>query len=152
MVRKLWALKIIEVCILIFCLFVTWYRFLPDITTTYSCCRFLLDLSLASSTPTCCTFSLNLYEFPVKEFDPLRIMCNKDPCRSTLSAVMSTDSRPTFRPTVDRHVDRLSADTVRCHPPVFTATRPILQQYSASTTLILSVLDTEFQLLYSTVK
>ena len=32
MARKLWELKITEVCILIFCLFVTWYRFLPDIT------------------------------------------------------------------------------------------------------------------------
>ena len=33
-------------------------------------------------------------------------MCNKDLCRSPLSADMSTDSRPTCRPSTDRYVGR----------------------------------------------
>ncbi|KAJ7365803.1 battenin CLN3 protein [Desmophyllum pertusum] len=32
MVRKLWLLTVIEVSILVFCLFAAWYRFLPNIT------------------------------------------------------------------------------------------------------------------------
>ena len=88
-------------------------------------------------------------------------MCNKDLCRSTLSADMSTNSRWTCQPTGDGHVGRelvnmsvacqltlMSADTL----PYCTATQPILHHHSASSTLILSALDTEFYLLYSTVK
>ena len=48
MARELWELKIIEVCILIFCLFVTCTVSFQT-SQHYSCCRFLLDLSLASS-------------------------------------------------------------------------------------------------------
>ena len=63
-----------------------------------------------------------------------------------------TDSRPTCRSTcrsnLGRHVGQLSADTLR----YFTATRPILHRHSASNTLILSALDTELYLLYSTVQ
>ena len=32
-IRKLWALTIIEVCILVFCLLTSWYRFLSDVIT-----------------------------------------------------------------------------------------------------------------------
>ena len=34
MVRKLWVLTIMEVCFLVFCLFATWYTFLPDVITS----------------------------------------------------------------------------------------------------------------------
>lgn len=67
MVRKLWALTIIEVCILVFCLFAAWYRFLPDITT-------LLLLSLLAGLIIGIIYANVLqvftesYEFPVKEF------------------------------------------------------------------------------------
>ena len=86
--------------------------------------------------------------------------------RSILSVDMSTDTRPICRPTVGRYVDRYSADmsaetrsiyrpTVGRHPPILhrhsADTRPILYRHSASTTLIWSVLVTEFYLLYSTV-
>ena len=67
MVRKLWALTIIEVCILIFCLFVTWYRFLPDITTLLLL-SFLAGLIIGIMYANVLQVFTESYEFPVKEF------------------------------------------------------------------------------------
>ena len=79
--------------------------------------------------------------------------------RLILSADMSAESRPIYRPTLGRYVGRdsvdISADINRhtCRPTpgrYFTATWPILYRHSTNTTLICSALATEFYLLCST--
>ena len=67
MARKLWALTIIEVCILIFCLFATWYRFLPDITRLLLL-SFLAGLIIGIIYANVLQVFTESYEFPVKEF------------------------------------------------------------------------------------
>ena len=67
MVRKLWALKIIEVCILIFCLLATWYRFLPDITTLLLL-SFLGGLIIGIIYANVLQVFTESYEFPLREF------------------------------------------------------------------------------------
>ena len=67
MVRKLWALTIIEVCILIFCLLATWYRFLPDITTLLLL-SFLGGLIIGIIYVNVLQVFTESYEFPLREF------------------------------------------------------------------------------------
>ncbi|KAK2550317.1 Protein BTN1 [Acropora cervicornis] len=67
MVRKLWALTIIEVCILIFCLLATWYRFLPDITTLLLL-SFLGGLIIGIIYANVLQVFTESYEFPLREF------------------------------------------------------------------------------------
>ena len=63
-------------------------------------------------------------------------------CRSILSADMATDTRPIYRPTLGRYIDRHSADmsaetrsSVGRHKPTSMSadTRPILHRHSADT-------------------
>ncbi|XP_044172944.1 protein BTN1-like [Acropora millepora] len=67
MVKKLWALTIVEVCILIFCLFATWYRFLPDITTLLLL-SFLGGLIIGIIYANVLQVFTESYEFPLREF------------------------------------------------------------------------------------
>ena len=67
MVRKLWALTIIEVCILIFCSFATWYRFLPDITTLLLL-SFLAGLMIGIIYANVLQGFTESYDFQLREF------------------------------------------------------------------------------------
>ena len=67
MVRKLWLLTIIEVGILIFCLFAAWYRFLPDITTLLFT-SFFAGLIIGIMYANVLQVFTETYEFPLREF------------------------------------------------------------------------------------
>ena len=67
MVRKLWALTIIEVCILVFCLFAAWYRFLPDIITLLLL-SFLAGLIIGIIYANVLQVFTESYEFQLREF------------------------------------------------------------------------------------
>ena len=67
MIRKLWALTIIELCILIFCLFATWYRFLPDISTLLVL-SFLAGLVIGIMYANVLQVFTESYEYPLREF------------------------------------------------------------------------------------
>ena len=67
MVRKLWLLTIIEVCILIFCLFAAWYRFLPDITALLFI-SFFAGLIIGIMYANVLQVFTESYEFPLREF------------------------------------------------------------------------------------
>lgn len=67
MIRKLWALTIIELCILIFCLFATWYRFLPDIST-FLVLSFLAGLVIGIMYANVLQVFTESYEYPLREF------------------------------------------------------------------------------------
>lgn len=67
MVRKLWLLTIIEVSILVFCLFAAWYRFLPDITALLFI-TFLAGLIIGIMYANVLLFFTESYEFPLREF------------------------------------------------------------------------------------
>ena len=67
MVRKLWILTIIEVSILVFCLFAAWYRFLPDITSLLFI-TFLAGLIIGIMYANVLQVFTESYEFPLREF------------------------------------------------------------------------------------
>ena len=67
MVRKLWVLTIIEVGILIFCLFAAWYRFLPDITALLFT-SFIAGLIIGIMYANVLQVFTESYEFPLREF------------------------------------------------------------------------------------
>ena len=66
-VRKLWFLTIIEVGILIFCLFAAWYRFLPDITALLFT-SFFAGLIIGIMYANVLQVFTESYEFPLREF------------------------------------------------------------------------------------
>lgn len=66
-VRKLWLLTIIEVSILVFCLFAAWYRFLPDITSLLFI-AFLAGLIIGIMYANVLQVFTESYEFPLREF------------------------------------------------------------------------------------
>lgn len=67
MVRRLWCLTIIEVAILIFCLFAAWYRFLPDITALLFI-SFFAGLIIGIMYANVLQVFTESYEFPMREF------------------------------------------------------------------------------------
>ena len=66
-VHKLWLLTIIEVSILVFCLFAAWYRFLPDITYLLII-SFLAGLIIGIMYANVLQVFTDSYEFPMREF------------------------------------------------------------------------------------
>ena len=67
MVRKLWLLTIIEVSILVLCLFAAWYRFLPDITSLLFI-TFSAGLIIGIMYANVLQVFTESYEFPLREF------------------------------------------------------------------------------------
>lgn len=67
MVRKLWLLTIIEVSILVFCLFAAWYRFLPNIISLLFI-TFLAGLIIGIMYANVLQVFTESYEFPLREF------------------------------------------------------------------------------------
>lgn len=67
MVRKLWLLTVIEVSILVFCLFAAWYRFLPNISTLLLT-SFLAGLIIGIMYANVLQMFTESYEFPLREF------------------------------------------------------------------------------------
>ena len=66
-VHKLWLLTIIEVSILVFCLFAAWYRFLPDITYLLII-SFLAGLIIGIMYANVLQVFTDSYEVPLREF------------------------------------------------------------------------------------
>ena len=66
-VRRLWLLTIIEVCILVFCLFAAWYRFLPDVTVLLVI-SFFAGLIIGIMYANVLQVFTKSYEFPLREF------------------------------------------------------------------------------------
>lgn len=66
-VRKLWLLTIIEVFILVFCLFAAWYRFLPDVTVLLVI-SFVAGLIIGIMYANVLQVFTESYEFPLREF------------------------------------------------------------------------------------
>ena len=66
-VRRLWLLTIIEVCILVFCLFAAWYRFLPDVTVLLVI-SFFAGLIIGIMYANVLQVFTESYEFPLREF------------------------------------------------------------------------------------
>lgn len=67
MIRKLWLLTVIEVSILVFCLFAAWYRFLPNITILLFV-SFLAGLIIGIMYANVLQVFTDSYEFPLREF------------------------------------------------------------------------------------
>ena len=66
-VRRLWLLTIIEVCILVFCLFAAWYRFVPDVTVLLVI-SFFAGLIIGIMYANVLQVFTESYEFPLREF------------------------------------------------------------------------------------
>lgn len=66
-VRRLWLLTIIEVCILVVCLFAAWYRFLPDVTVLLVI-SFFAGLIIGIMYANVLQVFTESYEFPLREF------------------------------------------------------------------------------------
>lgn len=66
-VRRLWLLTIIEVCILVFCLFAAWYRFVPDVTVLLVI-SFFAGLIIGIMYANVLQLFTESYEFPLREF------------------------------------------------------------------------------------
>lgn len=66
-VRKLWLLTIVEVGILVFCLFAAWYRFLPHITVLLIT-SFFAGLIIGIMYANVLQVFTDSYEFPLREF------------------------------------------------------------------------------------
>lgn len=67
MVRKLWLLTVIEVSILVFCLFAAWYRFLPNITPLLFI-AFFAGLIAGIMYANVLQVFTESYKFPLREF------------------------------------------------------------------------------------
>lgn len=66
-IRKLWLLTVIEVSILVFCLFAAWYRFLPNISILLFI-SFLAGLIIGIMYANVLQLFTESYEFPLREF------------------------------------------------------------------------------------